>query len=57
MDLDTDSPTEQCGSRADSAGPRRTSKRDATTHELGILVLWQDLPDHDPVDLDLDATN
>ena len=53
-------PIDWCGSgsRADSAARRRTSKRcDAATRELDILVLWQDSPDHDPVDLDLDPTN
>ena len=30
---------------------------DAVIRELGTLVLWQDSPDHDPVDLDLDPTN
>ena len=52
-------PIKRCGSgsRADYAGLRRASKRDAATRKLGILVLWQDSPDHDPVDLDLDPTN
>ena len=48
---------ERCGSgsRADSVGPLRVAKRcDAATRELGILVLRQDPPDQDPVDLDLD---